>query len=241
VSVTRYTARLDVLLAAVPLALACGLVLSGCKSSPSKPDPDPGQGRVVLLGNDSFFDISVGAGHDCRESRRIEPADTDFSPVHLDYELSCSAEAQGEGHSGNMAVMGGVIWTLDGPDNSLSEVSVVMEAVGNRSRTGLASSGAVLRPRFRFEVTGVPVAYRASGSINYVDSFPDFFLLRRVGAAQGSELISKYGQGHGEAGSLSLDESGTLSEGAYEVWVELYTTDWFTEDLTFVLRFGAVE
>ncbi len=243
-SVTRSIVRVAVLRAAAPLSLACCLLLAGCKSSsPSKPDPNPAQGRVVLLGNDSVFDVSVSAGSssDCRDSRRVEPADDDFSPVYLDYDLSCSAVVQGEGHSANMAVKGTVTWTFDGPDDTLSEVRIVMEAVGNRSRTGLASSGALLRLRFRFDVSGKPLAYRATGAINYADSFPDFFVLKRVGSPAGSELFAEYGQGFGEAGSLSLDESGTLAEGVYEVWVELLTVDWFTEDLLFVLHFGEVD
>lgn len=242
-SANRSFARTALPRAAVSLALACGLLLTGCKSSssPSKPDPDPDQGRIVLLSNDSFFEVSVGAGFDCRETRRVTPADDDFSPVHLDYDLSCSAEAQGEGHSANMAVDGGVTWIFDGPDDALSEVRMAVEAVGNRSRTGLASSGAVLRLHFRFEVVGEPVDYRATGSIDYMDSFADFFILRRVGSAPGSELFAEYGQGFGEAGSLTLDQSGTLDEGSYELRVELTTLDWFTEELSFVLQLGAAE
>ncbi|MBK8167786.1 MAG: hypothetical protein IPK64_17720 [bacterium] len=236
----RTTTRTIATLAA---ALACGAALGGCKSRnpPTKPDPVPVQGQVTLVRNDSYFSAQAAAGFDCHDTQTLDPAEDDFAPLYIDFGVTCSAEAQGEPHSGNMDVEGSLTYRFEAPDDGLSEIRLVAKAVASRSATGLASSGSVVRARLQFAVAGDPVAYCAVGTLMYADHFSDKIVLRGASAAPGSELIAHYGQSNGIAGQTALDTSGTLAPGAYELWVELGTHDWFTEEVDFRLAFSAPE
>ncbi|MDO9693791.1 MAG: hypothetical protein Q7W56_03615 [Candidatus Latescibacteria bacterium] len=222
--------------------LAWGLTLGGCKSStPTKPDPVPSQGQVTLVRNDSYFAAMAAAGYDCNDTQTIDPADDDFSPTTIDFGVTCSAEAQGETHSGNMDVEGSLTYRFEAPDDGLSEIRLVAWARGGRSATGLSSSGSTVRARLQMTVTGDPVAYRAVGTLNFADHFTDMMKLRDVAAAPGVHLFAHYGDNDGVAGETDLDTSGTLPAGSYELWVELSTHDWFTEEVDFTLSFTAPE
>jgi hypothetical protein len=243
VPATRPLARSFAVFTVVLLATAGGVALGGCKSSssPTKPPPNPVQGRVELVRNDSYFYAHAKVSDQCdgSDTMVIDPAEDNFSPIAIAFDLSCSAEVQGEGQSANMELDGAVTYRHEGPNNSLSEIRLVAKAVGNRSATGLASSAAIARLRLQFEVTGDPVSYLASGSIEYADHFYDRFMLKPVGAPVGGETFLEWGEANGNAGSLSLSRSGTLAPGTYELHVELDTHDWFTEEVTFVVVFSA--
>ncbi len=222
-------------------AVAWITVLGGCKSSPTptKPDPVPVQGQVTLVRNDSFFSALAAAGYDCRNTQTIDPAGDDFSPIYIDLGVSCSAIGPDEPHSGNMDVEGSLTYRFAAPDSGLSEIRLVAQAIASRSHTGAASSGSVVRARLQLAVTGDPVAYRAVGLLRYADHFTDKIVLRDTAAAQGNNVISHYGENSGLAGEVAVDTSGILAPGAYELWVELSTHDWFTEEVDFSLVFSA--
>lgn len=217
------------------LALSGSSLLSGCKTkSPTNPTPAAERGSVVLLHNDSYFYASVSAGFDCRDSRTIDVDDQDFSPVFFDYELTCSAEAQGEPHSANMDLQGSLTYEYEAPDDRLSAIRLQSRAVGNRSATGLAGSGAVVRLWLRFEIVGDPVPFRAIGSHTCMDSSTDLFWLQDFASA--STFVYDLYCGNQE-GSLDLDTTGTLAAGIYGVRVDVTALDWFTEEVEFVLMF----
>ena len=221
------------------LAAAGGVAVGGCKSksSPMQPAPNPVQGKVELVRNDSYFYAHAKVSNHCdgSDTMVIDPAEDDFSPIAISFDLSCSSA----GESADMDLVGAVTYRHEGPDNSLSEIRLVATAIGQRSATGLASTAAVTRLLLRFEVVGDPVLYHASGAIEYADHFHDRFILKPVGAPAGSETFAEWGEGNGEAGSLNLSRSGVLAAGTYELHVELHTQDWFTEEVAFVIGFSA--
>lgn len=221
------------------LAAAVGVPLAGCKSksSPTRPTPNLVQGKVELVRNDSYFYAHAKVSNHCdgSDTMVIDPAEDDFSPIAIAFDVSCASA----GESADMDVVGSVTYRHEGPDNSLSEIRLVATAIGQRSATGLASTAAVTRLLLRFEVVGDPVSYQASGAIEYADHFHDRFMLKPVGAPPGSETFLVWGEADGNEGTLDFLRSGTLAPGAYELHVELDTHDWFTEEVAFVIGFSA--
>lgn len=236
---TRPLARPLAAFTATLLAAAIGVPLTGCKSksSPTQPAPNPVQGQVELVRNDSYFYAHAKVSDDCEGSDTmvIDPAEDDFSPIAISFDLSCFS---GSEHA-EMDLVGEVTYRHDGPNHSLSEIRLAATAVGQRSATGLSSSGAVTRLRLQFEVSGDPVSYHATGAIAYADHFHDRFILKPLGAPAGGETFAEWGEGNGESGALSLSRSGVLAPGTYDLHVELHTQDWFTEEVAFVIGFSA--
>lgn len=221
------------------LAAVGGVGFTGCKSksAPTQPAPNPAQGQVELVRNDSYFYAHAKVSDHCdgNDTMVIDPAADDFSPIAISFGPSCFHGSE----SAEMNVAGAVTYRHEGPSNSLTEIRLAATAVGQRSATGLSSSAEVTRLLLRFEVTGDPVSYHASGAIAYADHFHDRFILKPVGAPAGSEIFAEWGEGDGSEGTLAVSRSGVLVPGSYELHVELDTHDWFTEEVAFVLTFSA--
>lgn len=235
----RPFARSLAAIAVTLLAAVGGVGLAGCrsKSSPTQPAPNPVQGQVELVRNDSYFYAHAKVSDYCdgSDTMVIDPAADDFSPIAISFGPSCFHGSE----SAEMNVVGAVTYRHEGPNLSLSEIRLAATAAGQRSATGLASSAAVTRLLLRFEVVGDPVSYHASGSIAYADHFHDRFILKPVGAAAGGEIFAEWGEGDGSEGSLALSRSGVLAPGLYELHAEMDTHDWFTEQVAFVIGFSA--
>lgn len=228
------------LLLSALLVLLCG-AHSGCKSSsssPTKPEPEVERGTVTLLHNGSGFSASVRAA-ECVQTEQLQMEADDFTDADFLAEIQCSAEAQGEGHSGRVDAEALLRFLYDGPDGQISEIRFGSLVRSNRSATGLASAGASSYVLLRFEVTDEPVPFRVFGSHACMDATGDFYWLVRLSSASSSTVVEEVFRvacGN-NMGDLTMDVTGELPLGVYELRVGVQTIDWFTEESSFRMLF----
>jgi hypothetical protein len=224
---------------AVLAALACATALVACTPAP---DPQAQGGRIAVVENLSFFDSKVSAGLGaCLEQVNQAPEADDFSAFAVSVDILCAAFAQGETHSARIDANALLSFEHDGPDGGLSAIRFTSRIVSNRSATGLASAGTIHRVVVRFDVEDEPVAFTASAGLTCRDHFYDYLRLRDTDVpvtAWDSGVFFDGCVGRGSMVEVAFSESGTLPVGSYEMFIELKTLDWFTEEVDFVLRFG---
>jgi hypothetical protein len=133
------------LLLSALLVLLCG-AHSGCKSSsssPTKPEPEVERGTVTLLHNGSGFSASVRAA-ECVQTEQLQIEADDFTDADFVVEIQCSAEAQGEGHSGRVDAEALLRFLYDGPDGQISEIRFRFPGAIESFRDGVGERGSLL-------------------------------------------------------------------------------------------------